>query len=105
MMPATAKRYGLRTWLPDQRLKPEPSADAAAQYLRTLHNQFKDWRLALAGYNAGEGTVNRLLKARRVKDFDGIATRLPAETQLFVPRVEAVVLRREGVKLADLPPA
>ena len=79
-----------------------PSARAAAKYLRFLHNHFKDWRLALAAYNAGEGTVDRLLKGRKVRTFDAIATRLPAETQMYVPRVEATLLRREGIKLTDL---
>ncbi len=102
LMPATAKRFGLRTWPFDQRLKPETSARAAAQYLRYLHNQFKDWRLALAAYNAGEGTVEKLLARRKARTYDEIATRLPAETQLFVPRVEATILRREGLKLSQL---
>src|SRR5437867_12464802 len=101
-MPATAKRYGLRTWPIDQRLKPEPSARAAAQYLQYLHGQFKDWRLALAAYNAGEGTVEKLLKGQKARTFDAIATRLPAETQMYVPRVEATILKREGVGLEKL---
>jgi membrane-bound lytic murein transglycosylase D len=100
--PATAKRYGLRTWAFDQRFKPERSAGAAAQYLDHLHNRFKDWRLALAAYNAGEGTVRRLLARHKTRTFDGISTYLPAETQMFVPKVEATILRREGVKLAQL---
>lgn len=103
LMPATAKRYGLRSaWPFDQRLAPEPSARAAAQYLRALHHQFNDWRLALAAYNAGEGTIQALLASRRARTYDSIATRLPAETQLYVPRVEATILRREGVHLNEL---
>jgi membrane-bound lytic murein transglycosylase D len=102
LMPATAKRYGLRTWPLDQRLKLEPSAKAAAQYLQYLHGNFKDWRLALAAYNAGEGTVERLMSRHKAKSYDGIAAYLPAETQMFVPRVEATLLRREGIKLAQL---
>ena len=102
LMPDTAKRYGLRVSPFDQRLKAEPSAEAAAKYLRYLHGRFKDWRLALAAYNAGEGTVDALLKKRKARTFDGIATHLPAETQLFVPKVEAVLLRREGLKLTQL---
>ena len=98
-MPATAKRFGLRVHPFDQRLKPEQSAEAAAKYLRYLHRHYKDWRLALAAYNAGEGTVDKLLAKRKTKTFDSISTRLPAETQMFVPRVEAVILRREGMKL------
>ena len=102
LMPATAKRFGLRTSLMDQRLQPEESARAAAKYLEFLHGQFNDWRLALAAYNAGEGTVQRLMKQHNAKTFDAIATHLPAETQMYVPRVEATLARREGVKLSEL---
>lgn len=102
LMPATAKRYGLRRWPRDERYQPEPSARAAAQYLKQLHKQFGDWPLAVAAYNAGEGTVQRLLDRYKARSFDGIATRLPAETQMFVPKVEATLLRREGVKLTEL---
>ena len=64
--------------------------------------RLKDWRLALAAYNAGEGTVDKLLAGRKTKTYDTIATRLPAETQMYVPRVEATVLRREGVRVGRL---
>ena len=103
LMPDTAKQYGLRTWPLDQRLRTDESAHAAARYLSHLHQQFSDWRLALAAYNAGEGTVKNILKRRKAETYDAIATRLPAETQLFVPKVEATISRREGVKLSELP--
>lgn len=103
LTPATARRFGLKTtWPLDQRYKPEPSAGAAAKYLRYLHRHFGDWRLALAAYNAGEGTVQNLLKRHKAHDYDGIAEFLPAETQMYVPKVEAVLLRREGLKLSQL---
>ena len=102
LMPDTAKRLGLSLWPRDQRYQPDPSAKAAAQYLKLLYAKFKDWRLALAAYNSGEGTVQRLLKRHNARTFDEIAPRLPAETQMFVPNVEAVILRREGIKLAKL---
>ena len=103
LMPDTATRYGLRTWPFDQREEPQPSARAAAVYLGRLHEKFKDWRLALAAYNSGEGTVQNLLKRHKVDSYDAIASHLPAETQFFVPKVEATILKREGVKLSDLP--
>ena len=102
LMPATARRFGLRVTPFDQRLKAEPSAQAAAKYLRYLHGHFHDWRLALAAYNAGEGTVQNLMKRHHAQTFDGISTHLPAETQMFVPKVEATLLRREGIRLDQL---
>ena len=102
LMPDTAKRYGLRTWPFDQRLEPEASAHAAAAYLGALHEKFKDWRLALAAYNAGEGTVQNLLKRHKATSYDAIASHLPAETQMFVPKVEATLQKREGTGLSDL---
>jgi membrane-bound lytic murein transglycosylase D len=102
LMPATAKRFGLQVRPFDQRLNPEESATAAAKYLHYLHAHFKDWRLALAAYNSGEGTVEKLLSRHKDKTFDAISTQLPAETQMYVPKVEAVVLRREGLKLNQL---
>jgi membrane-bound lytic murein transglycosylase D len=100
LMPATAKRFGLsKSWFRDQRYQPEPSARAAAQYFKQLHKEFGDWRLALAAYNSGEGTVKKLLEKHNAKTFDAISIRLPAETQMFVPKVEATILRREGKEL------
>lgn len=102
LMPETAKRFGLSSWPRDQRYQAEPSGRAAAQYLKYLFGKFKDWRLTLAAYNAGEGRVQRLLTKYNTQSYDDIATHLPAETQMFVPKVEAVIAKREGVNLPDL---
>jgi membrane-bound lytic murein transglycosylase D len=102
LMPDTAKRFGLSLWPRDQRFQPEPSATASAQYLKYLYDRFKDWRLALAAYNAGEGTVQKLLDRYKTHSYDDIAEHLPAETQMYVPRVEAVLRQREGADLEQL---
>jgi membrane-bound lytic murein transglycosylase D len=102
LMPDTAKRYGLSLWPRDQRYQWEPSAIATARHLRDLHDQFHDWRLTLAAYNAGEGRVQRLLERYHTQSYDKIATHLPAETQMYVPRVEATIHEYEGVSLEEL---
>lgn len=102
LMPATAQRFGLALKPRDERLDADRNAQAAAEYLRLLHGRFKDWRLALAAYNAGEGRVGKLLESQKAASYDRIATRLPAETQMYVPKIDAVLQRREGVTLADL---
>jgi membrane-bound lytic murein transglycosylase D len=102
LMPPTAQRMGLAMRPTDQRYQAEKSARASARYLRTLHGEFKDWPLALAAYNAGDGRVRRLLAKSKVKSFDHIASGLSAETQMYVPKIEALIQRREGKALAKL---
>jgi membrane-bound lytic murein transglycosylase D len=102
LMPATARQQGLSLRPQDERLNPEKSAYATARHLKYLHGTFKDWKLAIAAYNAGEGRVRELLKRHKATTFDDIAVRLPAETQMYVPKVEATLQRREGVQLAKL---
>ncbi len=103
LMPATAKRFGLSLWPRDQRRQPEVAAAAAAKYLRELHKQFGDWRLAVAAYNCGAKTVQNSLERQHAKSYESIATHLPAETQMYVPKVEAMILHREGQELEKLP--
>lgn len=99
LMPATARWLGLSLEPHDERFNPHRNADAAARYLRYLYGRFGDWRLALAAYNAGEGRVRRLLHAHQARTFDAIAPRLPAETQMYVPKVEATLRKRAGFRL------
>jgi len=85
LMPDTAKRFGLSLWPRDQRFQTEASATASARYLKYLFDRFQDWRLALAAYNAGEGTVHKLLDRHKTRSYDDIAAHL-----------------REGAKLEQL---
>ena len=52
LMPETAVRFGVRNIF-----DPRENLMAGANYLRWLLDRFGDVRLALAGYNAGEGAV------------------------------------------------
>ncbi|MCP5079404.1 MAG: lytic transglycosylase domain-containing protein [Psychromonas sp.] len=54
LMPVTAKRFGV-----DDPFDPKQSINAGALYLNKLLKEFKSKKLALAAYNAGEGTVRR----------------------------------------------
>jgi membrane-bound lytic murein transglycosylase D len=103
LMPATARGLDLDVGLfNDERLQPEKNGRAAARYLRELHQRFGDWRLALAAYNCGPTRVADLLKKHRAKTYDAISPYLPVETQMHVPKVEATLRKREGVKLTEL---
>lgn len=102
LMPDTARQYGLSLWPRDQRYQLEPSATAAARQLRDLHERFHDWRLVLAAYNAGEGRVQKLMERYQTHNYNQIANHLPAETQMYVPRVAAVIREYEGMKLEQM---
>jgi soluble lytic murein transglycosylase-like protein len=55
LMPATAKRFKC-----DDRNDPAANVEAGTKYLRWLLKRFDgDVALALAGYNAGEGNVDK----------------------------------------------
>ena len=55
MLPATAKRFNC-----DDAFEPQANVTAGAKYLRWLLARFDgDVALALAGYNAGEGSVDK----------------------------------------------
>ena len=92
----TAIRYGLKvTRDVDERSDPEKSTRAAARYLNDLFAMFKDWNLALAAYNWGEGKVQRLINSTGMNDFwqlVDLRQRLPAETKNHIPLIHASVI-------------
>lgn len=95
-MRGTALENGLKAdWYLDERADAEKATLAAAKYLKTLHNMFEDWHLAMASYNGGPGRVKRALTRSRKNDFWDLSatTRyLPRETRDYVPMILAAVI-------------
>ncbi|SEN17357.1 membrane-bound lytic murein transglycosylase D [Pseudomonas sp. ok272] len=107
-IPSTGRYFNLRqTRFYDGRRDITASTTAALDYLTRLHDMFNgDWLLALAAYNAGEGTVSRAIERNEKLGLptDYWNLPLPAETQAYVPKLLAlsqVVLSPEayGVNL------
>ncbi len=92
-MPATGKYFDLKQNLfRDDRRDVLASTRAALDYLQKLYGMFEDWHLALAAYNWGEGNVQRAI-ARNQKaglPTDYLSLKMPAETQNYVPKLQAV---------------
>jgi len=67
---STGRIYGLtRSWWYDERRDFEESTRAAARHLKDLYEQTGDWYLALLGYNAGIGNVNKLIRRNGTRDY------------------------------------
>jgi len=87
MLP-TARGLNLEiSTLVDERRDPVRSSEAAAKYLRQLHDIYDDWSLAIAAYNCGPGNVNKAIQRSGVAkpDYWTIYYSLPAETRGYVP--------------------
>lgn len=111
-MARTASNFGLqRDFWYDGRQDPIASTNAALDYLERLHTQFDgDWLLALAAYNAGEGTVLRAIDRnnRRDRATDFWSLPLPSETHNHIPRLLGLAYvisepEKYGIALSDVP--
>jgi membrane-bound lytic murein transglycosylase D len=93
-IPSTGRYFNLRqTRAYDGRRDITASTTAALDYLTRLHDMFNgDWLLALAAYNAGEGTVSRAIERNEKLGLptDYWNLPLPQETKDYVPKFLAL---------------
>ncbi len=112
----TGVEYGLQqNWFLDERSDPEKATRAAAQYLKSLAEEFDgDWNLALASYNAGPGRIEGAIKRSKTADYWKLSSStryLPRDTREYVPMIMAAVIiarnpTRYGFEVAPpTPPA
>jgi len=96
---STGRHYGLKIdKYVDERRDIIASTDAAIQFLTELYEEFGSWYLAVAGYNAGAGTIRSAIRRAETDNFWKIAqTRyLRAETKLYVPKlIAAIIIARD----------
>jgi membrane-bound lytic murein transglycosylase D len=92
-VPDTARRFGLINDQGDFRTDMLRSTRAAARYMKALVDEFQDWRLALAAYNAGEDRVEEAIRKAQSRDFSRLARLrlLPEETLSYVPAVLSAI--------------
>ena len=92
-IPGTGSRYGLqRTAYVDERNSFEEATRASARYLKFLYNRYGNWELAIAGYNCGEGNIDRAIRRAGATNFWLAYPYLPKETRDYVPNILATIL-------------
>lgn len=95
------RQYGLnQTAYTDDRLDPEKATRSAARHLRDLYQKFGDWYLAIAGYNCGDGCVERAVQRTGYADFWILRARnaIPKETTNYVPIILAMTIMHKNAK-------
>ncbi|WP_341659874.1 lytic transglycosylase domain-containing protein [Blattabacterium cuenoti] len=91
-MPKTGKIYNLEiNHLYDERNDPVKSTEAACRYLKFLYKKIGNWEFVLAAYNAGPGTVDKILqRSKNRKNFWELWEFFPKETQNYIPKFIAI---------------
>lgn len=92
-MKSTARLYGLKVNLfTDERKDIILATIAASRHLKDLYEEFGDWKLVLAAYNAGPGAVQRAVKRCKSSDFWTLARMgsFSNETVFFVSKFFAI---------------
>jgi len=85
-MPETARAFGLKVNSQvDERQDIVKSTEAAAKYLKALHDIFGNWTLAAAAYNMGEGGLLRSMRNQGKDSYYLLS--LNAETSAYVYRL------------------
>jgi len=90
-IPSTGRRYGLTIDIrKDERRNIFRATEAAIQYFRDLHQEFRSWTLAAAAYNMGENGLMAEILEQQTTDY--YLLYLPLETQAYVFRIIAIKL-------------
>jgi hypothetical protein len=104
LMPGTAHVLGLKVnRRHDDRINYYKSTNAAAKYLRDLHNEFGDWLLVLAAYNGGPRPVYRAIHKSHSRNFWALQNYLPRESREHVKKFIATTYYFEGSEGLDQP--
>ncbi len=96
-MPKTGKGFGMkRNSFVDERKNVFKSTVAAAKYLNNAHrilsnNGANDWLLTMSSYNAGVGSILKVMRQQGAKDFFDLVLRVD-ETNKYVWKAAAIKL-------------
>ncbi|MCX8110366.1 MAG: transglycosylase SLT domain-containing protein [Syntrophorhabdaceae bacterium] len=88
----------------DERYNLKRSTRSALTHLKKLNEEFKDWLIAMAAYNAGAGRIREAIANQNIRDFFDLF--LPEETERYIFRImslKEIILNREkyGIRIDE----
>ncbi len=88
--PETGRHYKMTiNQFLDERKDPYKSTVIAGRILESNYKKIGEWTLAIAAYNCGAGRILEQIKKGN-GSWDEIQTKLPKETQQYIPRLMAI---------------
>jgi hypothetical protein len=85
-IPSTGERYEMKKNKSiDERFDFFKATEGALAYLKSLYEEFGNWALSMAAYNAGENRVRKEIKLQGVNDYYRLD--LPMETERYVYKI------------------
>jgi hypothetical protein len=87
-IPSTGEKYGMRkNRTTDERFDFFKATEGALAYLKSLHEEFKNWALSMAAYNAGENKIRKEIDLQNTRNYFYLD--LSAETERYVYKIAA----------------
>lgn len=85
-----AEQQGIKDFDTNLLLEPEVNIRFGCWYLRNLYNEFNDWNLVIAAYNAGRGHVGKWLKNEKYSTNGKDLNYIPfPETDKYIKKVKS----------------
>ncbi|MEJ2151755.1 MAG: transglycosylase SLT domain-containing protein [Gemmatimonadota bacterium] len=102
---STGREYGLRIdrWV-DERRDYERATQAAIAYLSDLHAMFGSWHLAAAGYNGGQGRLQRTMLRDNAVNFWELTVSMDVVAAAADVPVDAIVALNPHLLRGRTPP-
>lgn len=104
VIPSTGKEYGLViNKKRDDRLNTDLATKAAIAYLKSIHNNYRDWNLAVISYAVGNDKTNQLLKNTNSHDVWELARSPLANKELnrYITRFTTAVILMHNPSLLN----
>ena len=92
-IPSTGEKYGMRrSKVIDERFDFFNATEGALTYLKNLHQEFGNWALAMAAYNAGENRIRREIEFQKAKNYFYLDLHMETERYVYKIAVAKIIL-------------